>query len=51
MIRFFLHKLFLLFITLIGASFIAFALIRMVPGDPVLNLLGERGAVKSKSPI
>ncbi len=43
MIRFFLHKLFLLFVTLIGASLIAFALIRMVPGDPVLNLLGERG--------
>ncbi len=29
--------------TLIGASLIAFALIRMVPGDPVTNLLGERG--------
>ncbi len=43
MIRFLVHKLFLLFITLIGASLIAFALIRMVPGDPVLNLLGERG--------
>lgn len=29
--------------TLIGASLIAFALIRLVPGDPVLNMLGERG--------
>ena len=43
MFRFLLHKIFLLFITLIGASLIAFGLIRMVPGDPVLNLLGERG--------
>lgn len=29
--------------TIIGASVIAFALIRLVPGDPVINLLGERG--------
>lgn len=29
--------------TLIGASIIAFGLIRLIPGDPVLNLLGERG--------
>ena len=43
MLRFFLQKLFLLFITLVGASLIAFTLIRMVPGDPVLNLLGDRG--------
>ena len=39
----FLKKLLLVIPTLIGASVIAFALIRMVPGDPVLNLLGERG--------
>lgn len=30
-------------VTLIGASLISFFLIRMIPGDPVLNLLGERG--------
>ena len=29
--------------TLIGVSLVAFALIRLVPGDPVLLLLGERG--------
>lgn len=29
--------------TLIGASLISFTVIRMIPGDPVLNLLGERG--------
>ncbi len=39
----FLKKLLLVIPTLIGASVIAFALIRLVPGDPVLNLLGERG--------
>lgn len=39
-----IFKKFLLIIpTLIGASVIAFALIRLIPGDPVLNLLGERG--------
>ena len=48
MIRFFLHKLFLLLITLVGASLIAFTLIRMVPGDPVLNLLGERGGTEEQ---
>lgn len=30
--------------TFIGVSIIAFGLIRLVPGDPVLLLLGERGA-------
>ncbi len=38
-----LNRIFVLLITLWGASLIAFALIRMVPGDPVLHLLGERG--------
>jgi len=30
--------------TLLGISLIAFVLIRLVPGDPVLILIGERGA-------
>ena len=29
--------------TLIGVSLIAFLLIRLIPGDPVLLMLGERG--------
>src|ERR1044072_8767844 len=29
--------------TLIGVSLMAFSLIRLVPGDPVLLMLGERG--------
>ncbi len=39
----FIKKFLLVIPTLIGASLIAFALIRLIPGDPVLNLLGERG--------
>ena len=30
-------------LTLLGVSLLAFALVRMVPGDPVLLMLGERG--------
>lgn len=30
--------------TLIGVSLVSFSLIRMVPGDPVLLIVGERGA-------
>lgn len=39
----FFKKCLALLPTLIGASLVAFALIRLVPGDPVTNLLGERG--------
>lgn len=41
--KFLLKKAFILALTLWGASLISFFLIRWVPGDPVLNLLGERG--------
>lgn len=37
------RKIGILSITLLGASLVAFFLIRLVPGDPVLNMLGERG--------
>jgi dipeptide transport system permease protein len=37
-------KVFMLMITFIGVTIVAFSLIRMVPGDPVLVMLGERGA-------
>ena len=30
--------------TLLGVTLIAFALIRMIPGDPILLMIGERGA-------
>jgi dipeptide transport system permease protein len=39
-----LKKLFDIVPTLIGVTIISFILIRLVPGDPVLLLLGERGA-------
>lgn len=39
-----LKRLFSLALTLLGSTLLIFTLIRMVPGDPVLNMLGERGA-------
>lgn len=34
--------------TLLGISLVCFFLIRLIPGDPVLNLIGERGADPAK---
>ena len=39
-----LKRLVIFVITLWGISIVAFSLIRIVPGDPVMLLLGERGA-------
>ncbi|MGK0367874.1 MAG: dipeptide transport system permease protein [Thermoproteota archaeon] len=44
MIKFMLKRLGVIIPTLLGVSILAFGLIRFVPGDPVLLLLGERGA-------
>ncbi len=41
--KFFLKKFLDLIPTLLGISLICFFLIRLIPGDPVLNLVGERG--------
>ena len=43
MIRFILARLGVLIPTFIGVTFVAFILIRLVPGDPVELLVGERG--------
>ena len=43
MLRFTLGRLFLLVPTFIGITLIAFIFIRMLPGDPVLLMAGERG--------
>ncbi len=43
MLRFFLSRLALLIPTFIGVSIVAFAFIRLLPGDPILLLAGERG--------
>lgn len=41
--KFFLKKFFDLLPTLLGITLICFFMIRLIPGDPVLNLVGERG--------
>ncbi len=43
MLNFLLRRLAVLIPTLIGVSLVAFSLIRLIPGDPALLLLGERG--------
>jgi dipeptide transport system permease protein len=43
-ISFWLKRLAVVIPTLIGISIVAFSLIRMIPGDPVLLMVGERGA-------
>jgi dipeptide transport system permease protein len=43
MVRFLLARLAVLIPTFIGITFIAFVLIRLVPGDPIELLAGERG--------
>src|SRR4029077_18197313 len=43
MFTFILRRAALIIPTFIGVTLIAFALIRLIPGDPVENLSGERG--------
>src|SRR5512142_3298863 len=43
MIGFLLRRLALVVPTFIGVTLLAFALIHLIPGDPVENLSGERG--------
>ena len=43
MFRFFLTRASLLVPTFIGMTLLAFFLIRLVPGDPIETLAGERG--------
>ncbi|WP_111431388.1 ABC transporter permease subunit [Rhodobacteraceae bacterium DSL-40] len=43
MIRFFLTKLLYLVPTFLGITIIAFGFVRVLPGDPVLLMAGERG--------
>jgi dipeptide transport system permease protein len=42
MVRFFLHRVLLLVPTFLGVTLAAFAFIRLIPGDPVELLVGER---------
>lgn len=43
MLRFLLGRLALLVPTFVGVSVVAFAFIRLLPGDPIMLLAGERG--------
>ncbi len=43
MFRFFFRRLALVLPTFLGVTLLAFALIHLIPGDPVENLSGERG--------
>lgn len=43
MLRFLLRRLALIVPTFIGVTLLAFALIHLIPGDPVENISGERG--------
>src|SRR6185437_13632085 len=43
MFRFFIRRIWHSVPTLIGVTLIAFLLIRLIPGDPVQLMLGERG--------
>ena len=43
MFRFFLTRLSLVVPTFLGMTFLAFFLIRLVPGDPIETMAGERG--------
>lgn len=43
MLRFILAKLLYLIPTMIGITLVAFGFIRLLPGDPVLLMAGERG--------
>ncbi len=43
MLRFFLRRIGLLIPTLIGITMVSFGFVRVLPGDPVLLMAGERG--------
>src|SRR5690348_1331785 len=43
MLRFVLRRLALIVPTFLGVTLLAFALIHLIPGDPVENVSGERG--------
>ena len=48
MFSFFSQRFFRILPTLIGVTFVSFFLLRAVPGDPVQQMLGERGGSKEE---
>jgi len=51
MLNYLLRRFILLFPTLLGVTFITFLLIRLIPGDPALGLVGERANPETISSI
>ncbi|NCY26847.1 MAG: ABC transporter permease subunit, partial [Alphaproteobacteria bacterium] len=51
MLRFLLTRLSLIIPTFLGMTLLAFLLIRLVPGDPIETLAGERGAYGLDQPL
>ncbi|SMC96929.1 ABC transporter permease subunit [Primorskyibacter flagellatus] len=43
MLRFFISRLSTFFVTFVGVTLISFAFIRVIPGDPIIVMAGERG--------
>ncbi len=43
MLRFFISRLLTFFTTFVGVTLISFAFIRVIPGDPIIVMAGERG--------
>ena len=50
MLRFLITRLWILIPTFLGVTLVAFSLIRLVPGDPIELLVGERGIDPSATP-
>ncbi len=48
MLRFLLYRLLLIVPTFIGITIVAFAFVRVLPGDPVLLIAGERGVTPER---
>ncbi len=48
MLKFLLSRFALLIPTFIGVAIVAFSFIRMIPGDPILLLAGERGMTEER---
>ena len=48
MLRFLINRIGILIPTFIGVSIIAFSFIRLLPGDPILLLAGERGVTPER---
>jgi dipeptide transport system permease protein len=48
MLTFFIKKLGVIIPTFLGVTLIAFTFIRLLPGDPVLVMAGERGMTEER---